>query len=81
MKIPRAYSRNGLNHRDYQAPIYVTRNSSGPDHSKIFEVDVVVNGEIYGSGSGHSKQTAAKAAAAKALDQIGMVDRIQTNEG
>ena len=48
-------------------PQYVTRNSSGPDHSKVFEVDVLVNGEIFGSGSGHSKQAATKAAAADAI--------------
>jgi ribonuclease III len=78
---PKSLFQEWAQSQGYQAPIYVTRNSSGPDHSKIFEVDVVVNGEIYGSGSGHSKQAAAKAAATAALDQIGMVDRIQTNEG
>lgn len=78
---PKSLFQEWAQSQGYQAPIYVTRNSSGPDHSKIFEVDVVVNGEIYGSGSGHSKQAAAKAAAAKALDQIGLVDRIQINEG
>jgi ribonuclease III len=48
-------------------PQYVTRNSSGPDHSKVFEVDVLVNGEIFGSGIGHSKQLATKAAATDAI--------------
>jgi len=48
-------------------PLYVTRNTSGPDHSKVFEVDVLVNGDVFGSGSGHSKQAATKAAAADAI--------------
>lgn len=78
---PKSLFQEWAQSQGYQAPIYITRNSSGPDHSKIFEVDVVVNGEIYGSGTGHSKQSAAKAAATKALDQIGMVDRIPNNEG
>lgn len=78
---PKSLFQEWAQSQGFQAPIYVTRNSSGPDHSKIFEVDVIVNGEIYGSGTGHSKQAAAKAAASKALGQIGLVDRIQINEG
>jgi ribonuclease-3 len=78
---PKSLFQEWAQSQGYQAPIYVTRNASGPDHSKIFEVDVVVNGDIYGSGIGHSKQTAAKAAATKALDQIGMIDRIPLDEG
>ncbi len=58
----------------YSAPLYVTRAANGPDHAKIFEVDVVINGQVYGSGSGHSKQVAAKAAAQAALKNLGMDD-------
>ena len=50
-------------------PQYVTRNSSGPDHSKVFEIDVLVNNEIFGSGIGHSKQAATKAAAIDAIQK------------
>jgi ribonuclease-3 len=56
-----------------QAPYYVTRSSSGPDHSKIFEVDVLVDDQIFGTGSGHSKQAAAKAAARDALERQGII--------
>jgi dsRNA-specific ribonuclease len=35
---------------------------------------VVVNGTVYGVGTGHSKQTAAKAAAHSALLALGLVD-------
>lgn len=58
----------------FSAPKYVTRAASGPDHAKIFEVEVMVNGNLYGVGSGHSKQTAAKAAAHAALLALGLVD-------
>jgi ribonuclease-3 len=54
------------------APLYVTRNAVGPDHAKTFEVDVVVNGQVFGSGAGNSKQVAAKAAAQAALKNLGL---------
>jgi ribonuclease-3 len=54
------------------APQYITRNSMGPDHSKMFEVDATVSGNVYGSGQGHSKQAAAKEAARDALRKLGI---------
>ena len=56
----------------FLAPQYVTRDSYGPDHSKVFEVDVLIANEYYASGSGPSKQAAAKDAARKALEKIGL---------
>jgi ribonuclease III len=57
----------------YSAPHYVTRSALGPDHSKIFEVDAMVNGRVQGTGQGHSKQAAAKAAARDALLKLGHI--------
>lgn len=57
----------------YPAPRYHTLNTSGPDHSKIFEVEVEIAGEVFGSGQGHSKLVAAKAAAQNALIKLGLV--------
>jgi ribonuclease-3 len=59
----------------YFAPSYVTKNSFGPDHSKVFQVDVLLNGETYGSGEGPSKQAAAKVAAQQALIRLGFVQK------
>ena len=56
----------------YPAPQYITRNTSGPDHSKMFEVDVVIGNEVYGTGNGSSKQAATKTAAADALNKLGL---------
>ncbi len=56
------------------APQYITRSAVGPDHSKIFDVDVLVSGRVYGSGQGHSKQAAAKQAARNALRQLGLMN-------
>ncbi|HEX2979110.1 MAG TPA: ribonuclease III [Anaerolineaceae bacterium] len=58
----------------FMAPQYITRTASGPDHAKVFEVDVMINGKSFGAGSGHSKQAAAKAAARNALDNLGLTD-------
>ena len=60
----------------FQAPQYTTRNSFGPDHSKLFEVDVYINGEINGSGMGQSKHAATKKAALDALKKLGIADDI-----
>jgi ribonuclease III len=51
-------------------PKYTSVNVSGPDHQRIFDIEVQINGTAYGRGSGHNKQTAERAAAQAALDQI-----------
>jgi ribonuclease-3 len=51
----------------YGPPFYKTISSSGPDHARSFEVEVWVNGKLFGRGSGYSKQAAAKSAARDAL--------------
>jgi ribonuclease-3 len=53
------------------APKYVIRSVDGPDHSRTFAVDAVAGDQVYGSGHGASKQTAAKAAARDALIKLG----------
>ena len=51
-------------------PRYVTVQTSGPDHERIFEVEVEIAGKVYGRGSGNSKQVAARNAAQNALENI-----------
>ncbi len=58
--------------KGYNAPAYSTKDSTGPDHLKLFSVDVYVNGEYGGSGTGMSKQAAEKAAAKDALTKLGI---------
>jgi ribonuclease-3 len=57
-------------------PQYVTIQTSGPDHDRLFEVEVRIDGKVVGRGSGHSKQVAARAAAQAAMDSI---DRSSTS--
>lgn len=42
----------------------------GPDHSKTFTMQAVLEDEVLGTGSGHSKQSAGQAAAADALSRL-----------
>ena len=49
---------------------YSVTGISGPDHDKVFEVEVKLNGEVLGTGSGRKKKDAEKAAAASALEKL-----------
>lgn len=53
-------------------PYYRIVTSSGPDHEKLFEIEVIINGKVYGKGYGSSKQAAAKLAAQATLEMIGI---------
>jgi len=70
---PKSLFQEWAQSQGYPAPQYMTKNSFGPDHSKIFEVEVIIEGKPYGSGSGQSKQAAAKAAAHLALVNLGIL--------
>jgi len=48
-------------------PQYKVLREEGPDHNKLFEVGVYVDGELRATGRGHSKQEAQVAAAQLAL--------------
>jgi len=54
-------------------PRYQIVDSSGPDHAKIFYVEVQVSGKTYGQGKGSSKQVAAQMAAQAALEALDLV--------
>jgi ribonuclease-3 len=54
-------------------PRYITVSASGPDHAKIFNVEVQVNGTAYGRGEGSSKQSAAQRAAQAALEALNLI--------
>jgi ribonuclease-3 len=56
-------------------PVYRIRSEYGPDHSKHFNVDVMVGRRVLGSGKGRNKKEAEQAAARGALDQAGALPR------
>ncbi|MCA9987027.1 MAG: ribonuclease III [Anaerolineales bacterium] len=48
-------------------PHYNVISADGPDHAKIFTVEACLNEDVWGVGTGRSKQAAAQAAASEAL--------------
>ena len=50
---------------------YHLTGESGPDHDKLFEVEVHLNSNIIGHGAGKSKKQAEQAAAKEALELMG----------
>jgi len=51
-------------------PQYIILSSEGPDHAKVYEVEVLVQGVAYGKGRGASKTLATRAAAEDALKKL-----------
>ncbi len=51
-------------------PQYKVLKEEGPDHNKLFEIGVFVDGELIAKGQGHSKQEAQVAAAQEALNKM-----------
>ncbi len=50
---------------------YVLTGASGPDHNKVFHVEVHLNSNVIGHGHGHSKKEAEQLAAHEALKLMG----------
>lgn len=58
----------------HASPKYLLMNEEGPDHAKIFTMEVKVGRKVFGSGKGTSKQSAEKAAAKEALIKLGILE-------
>ena len=58
-------------------PVYELIDEKGPDHSKCFEVCVVVNGRRFSGAWGPNKKTAEQKAALLALEELGVVNKQQ----
>lgn len=57
---------------DGATPTYKVVGESGPDHAKIFEVEVRLNSNVIGHGKGNSKREAEQNAAREALNLFGV---------
>ncbi len=51
-------------------PEYRLRSQEGPDHQKVFTVEVIVGEEVLGLGQGRSKKEAQQSAAKEAYDRL-----------
>ncbi len=56
-----------------QTPRYRTVSASGPDHAKVFTVEVCIGSQTIGRGEGSSKQVATQAAAADAISRLQII--------
>ena len=52
------------------SPVYCTIAESGPEHLRVFTIEVAVAGEVIGTGSGHRKVDGEQAAAQEALKAL-----------
>ncbi|MBI3621804.1 MAG: ribonuclease III [Nitrospirae bacterium] len=53
-----------------QLPVYRVTRESGPDHQKVFQIELTINGLPCGQGTGKSKKEAEQQAAQKALESL-----------
>ena len=54
-----------------EAVTYILKGESGPDHDKVFEVEVHLNSNVIGVGKGKNKKQAEQMAAKQALELMG----------
>jgi ribonuclease-3 len=69
-KDPKSKLQEYLQAEKNQNPEYRLINEEGPDHKKIFTVEVILDGQSFGLGTGKSKQEAEKDAALVALRKL-----------
>lgn len=67
LKDPKSRLQEYAQSQGFQAPKYKVVEESGPDHSKKFLIEVVVNDSSWGRGEGKNKGAAEQAAAGQAL--------------
>ena len=59
-----------LCHKRFETlPQYLVVQESGPDHQKTFDIEVKIQGKVWGRGRGKSKKEAEQIAAKQALEQ------------
>jgi len=54
-------------------PQYVVREEEGPDHDKLFTIEVLINHEVLGMGKGNSKKKAEQISAKNALKKLNIL--------
>jgi len=79
---PKSRLQELLQARFQRAPVYRVVRDEGPDHSKVFTVQVWGGRKALGVGQGKSKQQAEKEAARQALDRLeGKAERKKKKTG
>jgi ribonuclease-3 len=60
--------------KQHITPTYRVVEESGPDHSKVFVVEIIVGNDVLGRGSGRTKKDAEQSAAAAVLQELDKTD-------
>jgi ribonuclease-3 len=58
--------------RGQDLPDYRTLKAEGPEHARLFTVEVCLDGEVLGVGQGKTKRQAEREAARRALEKLGV---------
>jgi ribonuclease-3 len=67
LKSPKSQLQEYTQRRAGRRPIYRIVEATGPDHAKLFRIEVLVDDEVVGVGEGLSRRIAETAAAAAAM--------------
>jgi ribonuclease III len=51
-------------------PDYSLKSTTGPDHARVFEVELQIKGKLYGTGKGKTKKEAEQEAAREAMEKL-----------
>ena len=70
LKSPKSRLQEYTQRRTGARPDYRVLDMVGPDHERVFRVEVWVDGEVLGAGEGPSRRVAETAAASQALDRL-----------
>jgi ribonuclease III len=70
LKSPKSRLQEYTQRRTGSRPVYHVLDATGPDHEKLFKVEVVVDGRALGTGQGPSRRVAETAAAQRAIELL-----------
>jgi ribonuclease-3 len=70
LKSPKSRLQEATQRASGGRPAYRVLEAVGPDHDKVFRVEVSVGGEVLGMGVGPSRRVAETAAAAEAVEVL-----------
>ncbi|OGM13691.1 ribonuclease III [Candidatus Woesebacteria bacterium RIFCSPLOWO2_01_FULL_39_23] len=70
LKDPKSLIQEIVQSKGFGTPKYRVLSEEGPDHAKVFTIEIVVDGQSLGTGAGKNKSEAAQSAAASALEKF-----------
>jgi ribonuclease-3 len=77
LKSPKSRLQEHTQRTTGERPVYRLVEVTGPDHDRVFRIEVTVAGEVLGVGEGPSRRVAETAAAAEAMDRLRGSDKTE----